>query len=255
MSQKLDFIIFGISVIIGIILRSFMLIFTVDYNNGFIKSQYTSLVIVMAVLLLVAAALVFFSFFYQKKSILKLKKPNKLVLGISEGLMAAAIISEAFVSPLLNYITGFQLVIHKIASLISAAALIYMCACRFTKMEYPKIITIAPVLFWLTRVITVFTEFATLATITDTVLETISMCLALVVFLSFSKQQCGVEIKSQQLSLATTMLCGYFCALSSVPRLICALIIPNAFGYFSNIPALTTFATAIFVTMIALNKE
>lgn len=255
MSQKHGFIIFGISVTIGVILRSFMLIFIIDHNNGFIKNQYIPLIIVMAVLLLVAAALVFFVFFYQKKNILKLKKPNRFVFAISEALMAAAIIYEAFVSPLLDYITGFQLVFHKVTSLISAAALIYMCACRFTKMEYPKIITIAPVLFWLTRVITVFTEFATLATVTDTVLETISMCLALVVFLSFSKQQCGVEIKNQQLNLATTVLCGYFCALSSVPRFICALIIPNAFGYFGNIPALTTFAAGIFVTIAALNKE
>ena len=92
MSQKHGFIIFGISVTIGVILRSFMLIFTIDHNNGFIKNQYIPLIIVMVVLLLVAAALVFFVFFYQKKNILKLKKPNRFVFAISEALMAAAII-------------------------------------------------------------------------------------------------------------------------------------------------------------------
>ncbi len=255
MSQKLNLIIFAFSVLIGVALRTFMLLFTVEYDSGFIKSQYTVLVIFMAILLLIAATLIFFSSYYQKKRNLKLPVSNTVIYGVAEALMAVAIIYEAFFSPLLSYISGVQFTLHKVAALISAAALIYMCVCRFTKSEFPKIITIIPVLFWITRVITVFTEFAILATVTDTVLETISMCLALLVFLNFSKQQCGIEVKNERLNFAVSMLCGYFCALSSIPRFICAIISPNAFGYFSNIPALTTFAAALFVTAVALNKD
>lgn len=252
LSQKLSLIIFSVSLLIGVSLRSFMLLFTIEYDSGFIKSQYTALAVFMIVLLLITAALVFFASYYQKKLFTKLKIPHNIIFGVTEALMAVAIIYEAFFSPLLSYITGVQLTLHKLTSLLSAAALIYMCVCRFKKLEYPKIITIIPLFFWITRVITVFTEFATLATVSDTILETASMCLALVVFLNYSKQSCGIELKNLRLSRAITNLCAYFCAISSVPRFICAVINPNAFGYFGNIPALTTFAAALFATAIIL---
>ena len=255
MSQKLNLIIFAASVLIGIIVRTFMLVFTVDYNSGFIKSEYTALVICISVILFIAALLVFFSSFFKNKKTLKVKLPVNYIFGTAEILMAAAIIYEAFFSVLLNYIQGAQFTLHKVTSLVSAAALIYVCVSRFTGREYFKIITIIPVLFWITRVITVFTEFATLATVSDTILETISMCLALVVFLNYSKSQCKIEVKSEKLNYATALLCGYFCAISSVPRFVCALITPNAFDYFANIPALTTFAAAVFATVIVLNKD
>lgn len=255
MSQKLNFLVFAFSVLIGVTLRTFMLAFTVEYKSGFIKSQYTFLVVFMTILMLIAAALVFFCSYYQKRKNLKLPVSSNVISGVAEAVMAVAILYEAFFSSILSYISGIQFTLHKVASLVSAAALIYMCVCRFTKNQFPKIITLIPVVFWIIRVITVFTEFATLATVTDTVFETVSMCLALVAFLNFSKQQCGIEVKSEKLNFAIYMLCGYFCALSSIPRFICYLISPNAFGYFSNIPAFTTFAAGIFVTVVALNKE
>ena len=254
MSAKLNYLILGISLAVGVVLRTFMLLFTVETNSGFIKQAYITPALLIIVFIVIAAALVFVTSLNHKKRILK-QETIPLAKAITGLLLAVAIFYEAFLSNLLEYATPTQSLFHRVSAILSVAAFIYIAVCYFTKKEYPKIIAAVPILFWITRVITVFTEFATLATVSDTVIETATMCLCLFVFLNSAKVECKIEIKRMNLARAVAALCGYVGLVSSLPRIICAVITPEAFGYFSNIPPFTSLAAALFAINFALQIE
>lgn len=255
MTAKLKYIVFTASVLIGVVLRTLMLAFTVEQNSGFIKNQYLTTASIITTVLLLAAALVFFVFLLKNQSGTNKLKISNEFLGLVYLLMASAIFFEAFFSSLLSYATLIQVIAHKASALLSAAALLYMAACRILKIDFPKIITLLPVVFWITRVITVFSEFATLAAVSDSWIETVSMCLCLVVFLNFSKTECSVQIKNRTLMTSVSAVCAYFCVIGSVPRFILMVFMPSGFAYFQNIPALTSMAAAVFAASFALSKH
>lgn len=255
MLSKINFFICGITVVVGIVLRTLMLTFTIDRNNGFIKNEYMTLAIAIIALLVVSAALIFFVSFYNKQKFKLVFKYNFLIFGVAEVLMAVAVINEAFFSPLLSYATSFQSIIHKVMALLTAFSFAYTVYCKVTKCEYPKIITIAPIAFFISRVIIVFSEFASLATVSDTIIETAAMCLALITLLNYSKFSCEIPIKNMRLCKAVAALCSFVCAVGSVPRIICQILDPKNFQYFSNTPVLTIFAASLFAAAFALKCE
>lgn len=255
MSAKLNLAIFGIVAAVGVIVRSFMLSFTVEQTSGFIKSEYLPWAIFIIALLTVSAVFVFFvAYFGKQKSVIP-KKTANLIYSVSEIVLAVAILYEAFFSSLLKYAKPTQIIFHKLAAVLSVVALLYIAFCKLTGRDYSKYATIAPILFFITRIIIVFSEFAALATVSDTIIETICMCLALVTCLNYAKLSCGIPIKSIRLYKSVAVLCSYACAVGSVPRMVCFLISNNSFEYFANIPVLTTFAAALFAFAFAIKCD
>ncbi len=254
MGTKLNYLILCGSLAVGAVLRVFMLLFTVNHGSGFIAHEYITPAILMIAVMVIAAVLVFVSALTQKQKALNLSF-MPLVGAVVSILMAVAIFCEIFASSLLKYAPPTQSILHKASGVLAVLALLYMAACYFIKKDYPKVITVFPIAFWITRVITVFTEFAALATVSDMVLETLAMCLCLFVFMDYGKLQCGLTVKSKRLTRAVALLCGYICLVSSLPRIICAAFAPSAFTYFANIPPYTTLAAALFAISFALQTE
>ncbi|MBQ1186298.1 MAG: hypothetical protein IIX54_01240 [Clostridia bacterium] len=255
MFNKINLSVFGIVVAVGIILRSFMLSFTVETTSGFIKSEYMPWAVFIIALLTISAAFVFFIAFFGKQKNTLPFKTTTLIYSIAEIIMAVAMLNEAFFSSLLKYAQPTQIILHKLAAVLSAAGLLYIAGSKLFGKEYSKHATILPITFFITRIIVVFSEFAALATVSDTVIETICMCLALVTFLNFAKISCGINLKNVTLCKSVAMLCCFACAVGSIPRIICLLMNTTSFEYFSNIPIFTTFAAAIFSFSVAFKCE
>ena len=253
MGAKLNYIIFGTSLVLGVVLRVCMLLFTVETSSGFIEHDHMTAAVLIILLMLVAAILVFVSATGWKKACGIRFAP--LLTSVTNIALAVAIFYEVLISSLLSYAPPVQSIMHKASGVLAAAALLYMAVCYFIRLEYPKIITIFPIVFWITRVITVFSEFAALATVSDTVIETAAMCLCLFVFMDSGKLECGLSVKSTRLTRAVSALCGYVCLISSLPRIIVLFTAPAAFTYFSNIPPYTTLAAGLVSIAFALRTE
>ena len=252
MGAKLSGIIFATSLAVGVVLRVFMLLFTVNPVSGFIEHEYLTSAVLMMIFMTVAAALIFVSA-YSGKIKLPFERFMPLIGAIVNIAFALAVFYEVFISKLLEYAGATQKLFHMATGTLTVLALLYMAVCYFTKTDYPKILTAFPVLFWITRVITAFSEFASLATVSDTVIETTAMCLCLFVFMDNSKMAVGISVKNKRLTRAVAALCGYTCLVSSLPRIICMIAKPSAFGYFANIPCTTALAAAFFAVYVALS--
>lgn len=252
MGAKLSGIIFGCSIAVGVALRVVMLMFAVNPVSGFIEHEYLTTTVLMIIFMSVAAVLVFVSAFSGQIKLLN-DKLMSLIGAVVNIVLAVAVFYEVFISKLLEYALPTQKLLHTVAGILAVLALLYMAVCYFTKTDYPKIITAIPIIFWITRVITIFSEFAALATVSDIIIETVAMCLCLFSFMDYGKLACGISVKNVRLTRAVAALCGYTCLLGSLPRIICIIAKPTAFEYFANIPSLTTLAAAIFAVHFALN--
>ena len=122
----------------------------------------------------------------------------------------------------------------------------------FLKKEFHPAISLVPIAFWTMRLIIVFTDFSTISTISETVIETLAMCLTLITFLLFAKLTCErISPKRYTLVAATALLNAYLCAIGSVPRLLSHLLSIEQPVHLNIVPAFTGFATAIFSATFA----
>lgn len=273
MTVKLNCIIFAISALVGIAMRSLMVFFTIDPASGFVMQEYFLPNLFITILLGIACIAGFATALLIKTHIPLEVKLNNLPLSLSLTWVALGIGYETFFSDILINVSGFQIAVHSVLTLLSIAALVFIAVCKLTNMPYQPIISLVPVAFWVMRLIIVFTGFSTISTISDTIIETATMCLTLAVFLFYAKIECYQSTKNYKLFFATALACSTVSLVASVPRAIilipakiCEALLklfpdaafPNTLGQFaeqnlhpSAVPCTTGIFVAIFSTIFA----
>ncbi len=252
MNSRFNYVIFSIACLSGIAVRTIMLLFIIDPVSGFIYTDYASPSIGLIAVLIAAAVSVFALTLFAKKNRDKTASLKTIPFYVASAVMAAAIGYETFLSPLLSKSNAMQSTLLYLLSAGAIAAFIIITVFGFLKKEYHPAITLLPVVFWIMRLIIVFTDFSTISTISETVIETFSMCLTLVTFLFFSKLECGrVNPKHYTLVAATALLNAYVCAIGSMPRIFAGLLSMQQPTHMNIIPAFTGLATAVFSATFA----
>lgn len=255
MTSRLNYIVFALACISGIGLRTVMMLFTVDSVSGFIKPDYTFPAILLIVFLVAAAVVVFLSSLGVKERVkAEATAPMGRLFAAGCFVMSIAIIFETFISNLTNGTSVGQQTLHYIFSLAAAASLIYIGFCKFTGKAYPLLLTLTPILFWIMRLIIIFTGFSTISTISDTVIETVGMCLCLISFLLWAKIECDqLGDRRYGLAFATLMLTGYVCLISSIPRMIADIFSVEQAVHLNTVPTFTALASAFFSVTCAIS--
>ena len=257
MTSRLNYVIFSLACISGIGLRTVMMLFTVDSDSGFTKAEYAFPAILLIVFLIAAAGVVFLCSLALKGELWKGDQPLSLSLkpfGVACMVMAAAILFETFLSTLTSGSSVIQQTIHYIFSLTAAVSLIYIGYCKLTGKAYHLILTLTPILFWIMRLIIIFTGFSTISTISDTVIETVGMCLCLISFLLWAKIECNqLGDKYYPVAFATLMLTGYLCCISSIPRMIADIFSVEQAVHLNTVPTFTALASAFFSIACAIS--
>lgn len=251
MTAKLNYLIFSLAVLTGVAVRTVMLLFTVDQVSGFIKPEYTLPAVAIVIFLVAAAAVVFFSAALMKTNSEVAPTVGGIPFSLSCILMAAAMVYETFFSQLLDESAPLQSALHYVFTLAAALSLCFIAFCKLTSRAFPQFISVAPVLFWMMRLIMVFTEFSTISTISDTVIETASMCLSLLTFLFYAKIECAQATKKYRIFFAVALVNGFVCAIGSVPRIIADILSVDQAIHLNTVPTFTSLATAVFSVVFA----
>lgn len=251
MSARLNSIIFLITAGLGIALRTVMLIFAIDSTSGFIKVEYTIPAIIIVCTLTVGALLIFGSSIAVRKIADRDLKLNGTLFSVSLIVFALAIVYETFFSNLLFGVGIFQRLIHYLLAVGAAGSLIYIAVSKLAKKNYLPVLTLVPVIFWISRLIIVFSGFSSISAISDTIIETAAMCLALITFLFYSKVECRQPIRKVRLFFALSLLCGFVSAISSVPRIIAGPFMIEQAIHLNPIPSFTGIAVTFFSVVFA----
>lgn len=251
MTLKLNCIIFSVATLSAVALRSLMLLFTIDPLSGFIKNEYALPNFFITICLTTACVAVFGSTLLLKTRSRENVSVNNTAMAVSCIIMAAAMIYETFFSGLISGVSKYQFFAHGTITGFSAAVLILIAFFTFLKIKYPKIITLIPIAFWTMRLVVVFAGFSKISTISDTVIETAAMCLALATFLFYAKVECKQDDKKYRFFIATALVSSTVSATNSLPRIIAFFTEGHQPMHLNPTPVFTGIATAVFSAVFA----
>ena len=251
MTLRFNAIIFAIATLSGISIRTVMLLFTIDPVSGFIKQQYTLPAIILIVFLTVSALTIYiFSRFINQDNIGE-GKTQTIGFSVASILMGIAIMHETFFSSLLDG-AGELKTLHYVFSAAAAVSLVVLGGLKLLNKDCPVYLSLAPIAFWITRLIIIFSNFSTISTISDTLIETACLCLCLITFLNFSKLTCGyLSANKISSTFALSLLTSYTCFIASIPRFIADILSVGEAVHVNTIPAFSGLAAAIFCMLFA----
>ncbi len=247
MTSRFNYVLFGVACLSGIAFRTVMLLFLIDPSSGFIHYDYSSYSLGLVIPMIAAGAVIFGLTLFSKKN--KDRSPSLLSIPffVACVILAIAIGYETFFSPLLSKSNLVQTIIQYLFTTGSIVSLLLFAVFGYLKKPYPGVLTLLPICCFTMRLIIVFTDFSTISTISETVIETIAMCLTLVTVLFFSKIVCE-QIKPNKYVLvaSTALLNAYVCAVGSIPRIIADIFSLQQPIHMNLIPSFTGLAIAIF---------
>ncbi len=174
---------FLVSTVCAVFLRVLQITQMTESSTGFfIKGFETIGNSVTIGIFVIAAICVIYAAVYKEKEIypVTVTKP----FGIIHFFLAAAIIYESLFSPVSNAIHTWQILLQIVFGLLSALVFVYRGYYAFTGGKIVPITSVVHIVFWLIRVIIVFSSYISVSTIAENVFEMAAICTALVFFLN-----------------------------------------------------------------------
>lgn len=174
---------FLVSTVCAVLLRVLQITQMTESATGFFIKGFETLGNAVTIgIFVISAICVIYSSVYKGRGIhpVTVTKP----FGIIHFFLAAAIIYESLFSPVSNAVHTWQILLQIIFGLLSALVFAYRGYSCFTGGKVIPITSVAHIIFWLIRVIIVFSSYISVSTIAENVFEMTAMCTALVFFLN-----------------------------------------------------------------------
>lgn len=256
--KKTYFLTLG-AVVCAVILRIIQINFVVDAKTGFFLSEFYGFGIAMSVTIFVfvIAAAVF-----SGVTIRQIPSTVKLIpkgFAICNFIMALAVVYESFFAQVGGSIPAWQVLLQIVFGFLSAAVFVINGLSAFTEIKINPMANLAHVLFWLVRLIIVFSSYLSVSVISENIFEMAALCLALVYFLNLAKMQNDVSFaknagKLMPVSTATFMLCAVY----SLPQIILMLTGREELLHTQNVTYVTDLCLLIYVlchTLVAFKND
>lgn len=230
----------------AIIVRVIQVLFITEGDTGFFKKGYhgLGLAVSLFVFFIILAAAMYACFIPKRKIV-----PHKTTfyLAISEFLMAAAIVYEAIFSQIGSNVPAWQILLQMIFGLLSAGTFVLDGLSFFTEKKVSPTLSISHILFWLVRVIIVFSSYITVSVVSENVFELTALCVSLVFFLNISKFQNSVG-KLNLRSLTCLGITAFIsCIVYSVPQIIALIVSGQPYFTFRGVSFITDAVLALYI--------
>ncbi len=199
--------------------RCAQILYLTEENSGFFQNESRSLAVALSVFIVLAVAASAAVAFFDNRTPKRCEKNDALSV-LSSVLLALAFLYEFL---FMKYVTDSTLfvVLTNIFALLSAVSLLLLpLRTRFGGFsKYFALLYAAPLLFFLFKLICVFTVYSTVSVIAANVFYLAFLSAALVFFLYIAKLENGIEVKP-----AALLPLGIICSISAfccfVPQLI-----------------------------------
>lgn len=252
MSRYINYIFLGVATLSAIILRTVMSFFIIEANSGFIKSENLGVAIFIIVVLLLAATAVYF--FGANSETQKSQKPSfkGLFPRIVSLLLGASMIISAFMPSILP---SWQKGLESLLSLAFGLYLIFYALKRFIKIKLPDLLCVISVVYWLIKLVNLFTTYSALSNTFDNIFEIFTLCSVLFFFLSFAKGIClEPNEKSIKTLNASAYLASFMAFACSAPKAIIVLTNNQAI-LGDNKSFLILFLTGVYILTFILENN
>lgn len=243
--------IFCVALPISILLRVIQMVYTVEDVTGFFKRGYEGVGFVLLVTVFIAFAAVFATSYTARRC-----PPNPpkvdLVTGLFSLALGVSIAYQLFTEEFVSNVRSWQIIMLDITGVLAA---IYFIAFGFKMIinyKLPKLFSLVPAVYWIFRLICIFTSISELALIAENVITLASNCLILLFMVNMAKLYNGIDNERNFKKLLSFGLCCVMaCFTDALPRII-ALISGHAEYMHGTLPAAFTvlmcgFFTASFI--------
>ena len=234
---------FFITLGLTFVVRFFQCFNTVDYVTGFFKPDYKSIgIILVAVNFLAAFSMVAVSFTIRR---CPLKLPSINRVGGSFALAnALAILLDIGKLPQTFNVPSWQIVLLKVTGALAAVFFGALFVKSIKNYKLPSVCYVAPVLYYLVRLIYSFVSTSTLALISDNIYTLAAEIFVLLFMLQFALVANGMGGDYGYKKIAATGFTAVIlCVLSSAPPIITYLTnrsLAVRVNFFSEVVFLTT---------------
>ncbi len=225
MKHRHALMLLGITLPICVLLRTIQMCFIIDEKTGFVKQQYTG--ISLAITIVICAAAVSVGLLaatlegtkHEKKEL----RPSMAIASLLASGMFIYVTVAEFSQQSSTAWYNTLLVFFAVAS---AAVFVAYGLRNINPYKMPTIILVVPVLYYITRLISVFVSTSSLALTTENVLLIFTSSVLLwfmFEFASFENEIGEIEKRPKKL-FASGLVAVIFCAVTSIPKFIYAFI-------------------------------
>ncbi len=254
MKIKVAYTYFAIASFAAIAFRLFLLIFSIDSASGFVKTGYSAISVFMLVLIALALALVFV-FSYKTKVAFSKPKRTSILQKIVSFAFAVSILVEILFSPFSDMLPERQAQIDMVLGLFAFASIILLTFKKELRLKISPLFSVAILIFFIFRLICVFTIFSTFSMIIDIVFELFSNCGLLIGFLFYSKCKClSEEDINKPLCFASLLFSSALGLTASVPKVLLNVTGNAHFLHINSTPMYSVFFASLFLLLYSLKK-
>lgn len=254
MKVKVAYIYFAIASVSSIAFRLFLLLFSIDSTSGFIKTGYSAISVFMLVLIALALALVFV-FSYKTKIAFNNSNRFSILQKIVSFAFAISILLDFVASPFTKMLPERQGQIDMVLGIFAFASIILLSFKKELKLKVNPLFSVVILIFFIFRLICVFTLFSAFSMITDIIFEFCALCAMIIGFLFYSKCKClSEEDINKPLAFASLLFSSALGLTSSVPKLLLNITGNSHFIHINSIPMYSVFFASLFLLLYALRK-
>ncbi len=240
---------FAVTLCSATFIRTLQLLFTIDAETGFIKSEYRTVGIVMTVIICVAAFASVAVGASVRRCPIKMPKVKPL-LGVGAILLGVSVLAEVFAPATVSSSNLYVVIALEAFGFFAGAFFIAYGLKAFVDYKLPTPLFMIPVIYWAIKLIYMFMSMATLSLITDNILICAAYASSLVFMLEFAKLANKINIETTSRMLMASGMCStVFSFTTSFPRLAVVATGNSAVLHESVFSAVTMLVTGIFTVL------
>lgn len=243
---------FCVGLPICVVLRIFQIVFTVEFETGFYKTEFRLYGKMISVVIFGFCLLLWWFASRYYKSVEKPPKGN-ILLSISALAVAATVLIQSFSENMLIYRFSWQPLIMKLGGISAALYFAAFALNNYFSFKFPPVLHIIPCVFMILRTIFVFINTSALAHISDNILLIAAYCVLMVFFLNFARLYNEMDTeKNFKKLLSSGLVSAILCFTVSVPHFVVNIASGNAYLHLSNITSLSLLVLGIFVSVFTV---
>lgn len=246
-------IVFIISLVLSIGLRTYEIVALTDSATGFVEHEHSSLATTLTGIIAALAAVVTVCACTVKRNPMKLPKTS-IILSVSSFLLSFGILLDIANVYFSSNVPYWQAALVNVSGIVSVVFFVCYGVTAFISFHLPRALFIAPVIYWLFKLVCVFTSISSISLLIDYAFMMIAICATLLFMFEFSKLANKINLKSSyKRILITGFLAAFFSFLTVLPSLLA-----RAFGIVTvfregSADAVVYLLSAVFITVFVMN--
>ncbi len=253
MKYKYILTVFFASLVASIGLRTYEIVALTDSATGFVESGMKTAATLITCIIAALAVAVALCALTVKRNPVKLPKTS-VGLGLSSFLLSFGILFDIANVYFSSNVPDWQAALVNISGLVSVVFFVCYGVTAFVGFRLPRALFVAPVIYWLFKLVCVFTAISSISLLTDYAFMMLAICAILLFMFELAKIANKIELKqSYRRILVSGLLASFFSILTVVPSLIARWFGTQTVFREGSSDAVVYLLTGLFIIVFLIN--